>query len=76
MDVRAAIKVETIDGHLIHEVDNLHAAVGEIVPVQARVSSEIRKFPVEDTVAINLHSDPRRRPILSSPGATGCKTGM
>ena len=29
--------------------------VGEIVAVQAIQSSAIRKFPVEDTVAINLH---------------------
>jgi predicted dehydrogenase len=40
---------------MIHEVDNLRAMVGEIVAVQAIASSAIRKFPVEDTVAINLH---------------------
>jgi predicted dehydrogenase len=40
--------------NMIHEVDNLRAMVGEIVAVQAMSSSAIRKFPVEDTVAINL----------------------
>jgi predicted dehydrogenase len=40
--------------NMIHEVDNLRAMVGEIVAVQATASSAIRKFPVEDTVAINL----------------------
>ena len=40
--------------NMIHEVDNLRAMVGEIVAVQAMASSAIRKFPVEDTVAINL----------------------
>jgi predicted dehydrogenase len=40
--------------NMIHEVDNLRAVVGEIVAVQAMASSAIRKFPVEDTVAINL----------------------
>jgi predicted dehydrogenase len=40
--------------NMIHEVDNLRAMVGEIVAVQAIASSAIRKFPVEDTVAINL----------------------
>jgi predicted dehydrogenase len=39
---------------MIHEVDNLRAVVGEIVAAQAMASSAIRKFPVEDTVAINL----------------------
>jgi predicted dehydrogenase len=40
--------------NMIHEVDNLLAMVGEIVAVQAMSSSAILKFPVEDTVAINL----------------------
>jgi predicted dehydrogenase len=40
--------------NMIHEVDNLRAMVGEIVAVQVMSSSAILKFPVEDTVAINL----------------------
>src|SRR6266704_6474530 len=40
--------------NMIHEVGNLRAMVGEIVAVQAFASNAIRKFPVEDTVAINL----------------------
>jgi len=40
--------------NMIHEVGNLRAMVGEIVAVQAFASNAIRKFDVEDTVAINL----------------------
>ncbi len=40
--------------NMIHEVGNLRAMVGEIVAAQAFASNAIRKFPVEDTVAINL----------------------
>jgi predicted dehydrogenase len=40
--------------NLIHEVGNLRSLCGEIVGVQAIASSAIRKFAVEDTVAINL----------------------
>ena len=40
--------------NMIHEVGNLRAMVGEIVAVQAFASNATRKFPVEDTVAINL----------------------
>ena len=40
--------------NMIHEVGNLRAMVGEIVAVQAFASNAIRKFAVEDTVAINL----------------------
>ncbi len=40
--------------NMIHEVGNLRAMVGEIVAVQAFASNSTRKFPVEDTVAINL----------------------
>ena len=40
--------------NMIHEVGNLRAMVGEIVAVQAFASNALRKFPVEDTVAINL----------------------
>jgi predicted dehydrogenase len=43
--------------NMIHEVGNLRAMVGEIVQVQAFASSEIRGFPVEDTVAVNLRFD-------------------
>ena len=40
--------------NLIHEIGNLRALCGEIVAVQAMASSATRRFPVEDTVAINL----------------------
>ena len=40
--------------NLIHEIGNLRALCGEIVAVQAFASSATRRFPVEDTVAINL----------------------
>jgi predicted dehydrogenase len=40
--------------NLIHEIGNLRALCGEIVSVQAFASNATRKFPVEDTVAINL----------------------
>jgi predicted dehydrogenase len=40
--------------NMIHEIANLRAMVGEIDAVQAFSSNDIRKFAVEDTVAINL----------------------
>jgi predicted dehydrogenase len=40
--------------NLIHEIGNLRALCGEISAVQAFASSATRRFPVEDTVAINL----------------------
>jgi predicted dehydrogenase len=40
--------------NMIHEISNLRALCGEIVAVQAFASNAIRKFPVEDSVAINL----------------------
>ncbi|HRY08199.1 MAG TPA: Gfo/Idh/MocA family oxidoreductase, partial [Hyphomicrobiaceae bacterium] len=40
--------------NLIHEIGNLRTLCGEIVAVQAFSSSAIRRFEVEDTVAINL----------------------
>ncbi len=40
--------------NMIHEVHNLRMLCGEIVAVQAFTSHAIRKFPVEDTVSINL----------------------
>jgi len=40
--------------NMVHEVGNLRAMVGEITAVQAFASSAMRKFDVEDTVAINL----------------------
>jgi predicted dehydrogenase len=40
--------------NLIHEVGNLRTLVGEIMSVQAVASSNIRTFPVEDTVAMNF----------------------
>ncbi len=40
--------------NMIHEVHNLRMLCGEIVAVQAFASHAMRRFPVEDTVAINL----------------------
>lgn len=40
--------------NLIHEIGNLRSLCGEISAVQAISSSAVRKFPVEDTVVINL----------------------
>ena len=40
--------------NLIHEVHNLRMLCGEIDAVQAIASHAVRKFPVEDTVAINF----------------------
>jgi predicted dehydrogenase len=40
--------------NMIHEVHNLRMLCGEIVAVQAFSSNAARRFPVEDTVAINL----------------------
>jgi predicted dehydrogenase len=40
--------------NMIHEVHNLRMLCGEIVAVQAIVSHAVRRFPVEDTAAINL----------------------
>jgi predicted dehydrogenase len=40
--------------NMIHEVHNLRLLCGEIVAVQAIASHAVRRFPVEDTVAINL----------------------
>jgi predicted dehydrogenase len=40
--------------NLIHEVGNLRALCGDIVEVQAMASSRVRRYPVEDTVVINL----------------------
>jgi predicted dehydrogenase len=40
--------------NLIHEIGNLRSLCGEIAAVQALASSAIRRFPVEDTVVINL----------------------
>lgn len=40
--------------NLIHEIGNLRALIGEVHAVQAISSSRMRKFLVEDTVAINL----------------------
>lgn len=41
--------------NMIHEVRNLRMLCGEIVAVQAFSSHATRRFPVEDTVAINVH---------------------
>ncbi|MEO5701065.1 MAG: Gfo/Idh/MocA family oxidoreductase [Casimicrobiaceae bacterium] len=40
--------------NMIHEVHNLRTLCGEIIAVQAFASHAVRRFPVEDTVAINL----------------------
>ena len=40
--------------NMIHEIGNLRSLCGEIVAVQALSSNATRRFPVEDTVAINL----------------------
>ena len=40
--------------NMVHETGNLRLLCGEIVAVQALVSNAIRRYPVEDTVAINL----------------------
>lgn len=40
--------------NMIHEVHNLRMLCGEITAVQAFASHAVRRFPVEDTVAINL----------------------
>jgi predicted dehydrogenase len=40
--------------NMVHEIGNLRALCGEIVAVQAFVSSATRNFPVEDTVSISL----------------------
>jgi predicted dehydrogenase len=38
--------------NLIHEVNNLHSLVGDVVRVQATTSNATRGFPVEDTAAM------------------------
>lgn len=43
--------------NMIHEVGNLRSLIGEISAVQAISSSDVRKFSVEDTVAINFIFD-------------------
>jgi len=40
--------------NMIHEVHNLRMLCGEIVAVQAIASHATRRFPVEDTVSMNL----------------------
>lgn len=40
--------------NLIHEIDNIRYICGEVKRLYAEVSNEARKFPVEDTVSINL----------------------
>lgn len=40
--------------NLIHDIDALRMVVGEIALVQAMSSNRVRRFPVEDTVAVAL----------------------
>ena len=40
--------------NLIHEIHNLRMLCGEIAAVQAFASNAVRRFPVEDTAAINF----------------------
>jgi predicted dehydrogenase len=40
--------------NMIHEVHNLRMLCGEVAAVQAFASHAVRRFPVEDTVAISL----------------------
>jgi len=40
--------------NMIHEIHNMRMLCGEIVAVQAFASNATRRFPVEDTAAINL----------------------
>jgi predicted dehydrogenase len=40
--------------NMVHEIGNLRALCGEIVALQAFVSSAARNFPVEDTVSVIL----------------------
>lgn len=40
--------------NLIHDIDALRMLVGEVVEVQAMASNHVRRFEVEDTVAVSL----------------------
>ena len=40
--------------NLIHDIDALRMLVGEVVAVQAMASNHVRRFEVEDTVAVSL----------------------
>ena len=40
--------------NMIHEIHNLRMLCGDIIAVQAFASNAVRRFPVEDTVAVNL----------------------
>jgi predicted dehydrogenase len=40
--------------NMIHEIGNMRTLIGEINAVQAVATARFRKFPVEETVAINL----------------------